>query len=122
MNQKIDGVLYKRMLINAAAMVDAKKQSLNDLNVFPVPDGDTGTNMSMTLSYCARELESMDTSKIGKIAEKSSSALIRGSHGNSGVITSLLFGGMWMMTIFTVAALNCSLSTTLLSHLASFSR
>ena len=94
MNQKIDGVLYKRMLINAAATVDAKKQALNDLNVFPVPDGDTGTNMSMTLSHCARELESMDTSKIGKIAERSSSALIRGSHGNSGVITSLLFGGM----------------------------
>ena len=94
MNQKIDGVLYRRMLINAAAMVDSKKQVLNDLNVFPVPDGDTGTNMSMTLSYCARELEAMDTSKISKIAEKSGSALIRGSHGNSGVITSLLFGGM----------------------------
>ena len=94
MNQKIDGILYKKMLMNAAAKVDAKKQALNDLNVFPVPDGDTGTNMSMTLSYCARELEPMDTSKIGKIAEKSGSALIRGSHGNSGVITSLLFGGM----------------------------
>ncbi len=94
MNQKIDGILYRKMLMNAAAMVDARKQALNDLNVFPVPDGDTGTNMSMTLSYCARELESMDTSKISKIAEKSSSALIRGSHGNSGVITSLLFGGM----------------------------
>lgn len=94
MNQKIDGVLYKKMLMNAAAVVDARKQALNDLNVFPVPDGDTGTNMSMTLSCCARELEPVETSKIGKIAEKSGSALIRGSHGNSGVITSLLFGGM----------------------------
>ncbi|MBR4940650.1 MAG: DAK2 domain-containing protein [Clostridia bacterium] len=82
------------MLMNAAAVVDARKQALNDLNVFPVPDGDTGTNMSMTLAYCANELAGMDTSKISKIAEKSSSALIRGSHGNSGVITSLLFGGM----------------------------
>ncbi|MBQ5973348.1 MAG: DAK2 domain-containing protein [Oscillospiraceae bacterium] len=82
------------MLMNAAAMVDAKKQTLNELNVFPVPDGDTGTNMSMTLSYCARELESMNTDRIGKIAERSASLLIRGSHGNSGVITSLLFGGM----------------------------
>ena len=93
-DQRIDGRVYRTMLMNAAAMVDAKKQTLNELNVFPVPDGDTGTNMSMTLSYCARELESMNTDRIGKIAERSASLLIRGSHGNSGVITSLLFGGM----------------------------
>lgn len=94
MNLKIDGVVYRTMLMNAAAVVDARKQSLNELNVFPVPDGDTGTNMSMTLSHCAGELEKFENPRIGKIAEKSASALIRGSHGNSGVITSLLFGGM----------------------------
>ena len=82
------------MLNNAAAVVENQKQALNDLNVFPVPDGDTGTNMSMTINHAVKDLAGFENSLLGKTAEKTAMSLTRGSHGNSGVITSLLFGGI----------------------------
>ncbi|MBR5519402.1 MAG: DAK2 domain-containing protein, partial [Clostridia bacterium] len=90
----INGNDYKLMVLNAAAVVGNQKQALNDLNVFPVPDGDTGTNMSMTLNHAVKDLAALDTDRLGKVAEKAAMSLTRGSHGNSGVITSLLFAGM----------------------------
>ena len=75
-------------------MVENKKQQLNDLNVFPVPDGDTGTNMSMTLNAAATELRRLsDTDSLTKVADTAASAMLRGARGNSGVILSLLFRG-----------------------------
>ena len=94
MKKTINGSDYKAMLFNAAAAVANHKQALNDLNVFPVPDGDTGSNMSMTLDHAVKDLTPFDPVKLGKTAEKTSMSLTRGSHGNSGVITSLLFGGV----------------------------
>ncbi len=82
------------MLLGAAAIVENRKQQLNDLNVFPVPDGDTGTNMSMTLNAAAAELRKLpENSTITKVADTAASAMLRGARGNSGVILSLLFRG-----------------------------
>ena len=94
MRERIDAQLFCEMVIHAAASVDAKKQDINELNVFPVPDGDTGTNMSMTLNTAARELEVKAPKTLGEAAEKTASAMLRGARGNSGVITSLLFRGI----------------------------
>lgn len=82
------------MVVNAAVIIEKNKQSLNDLNVFPVPDGDTGTNMSLTINYSVNGLSSLDSDRLDKVADKVASGLLRGAHGNSGVITSLFFGGM----------------------------
>ncbi len=89
----IDGGLFQRMVIHAAAAINLEKQSINDLNVFPVPDGDTGTNMSLTIGTAATELKKKNPSSIGSAASVNSSALLRGARGNSGVILSLLFRG-----------------------------
>ena len=90
----IDGALFQRMIIHAAASLSAQKQIINDLNVFPVPDGDTGTNMSLTISTAATEARKKPSAEIGKAASTNSSALLRGARGNSGVILSLLFRGI----------------------------
>ena len=89
----IDGGLFQRMVIHAAAAINLEKQSINDLNVFPVPDGDTGTNMSLTIATAATELKKKPSASIGAAASTNSSALLRGARGNSGVILSLLFRG-----------------------------
>lgn len=81
------------MMMNAAACVEQHKQQINELNVFPVPDGDTGTNMSLTLSAAAADLRAAGEGSLGKVASTAASALLRGARGNSGVITSLLFRG-----------------------------
>ena len=94
MRERIDAQLFCEMVIHAAASVDARKQDINELNVFPVPDGDTGTNMSMTLNAAAAELEAKSPKTLGEAAEKAASAMLRGARGNSGVITSLLFRGI----------------------------
>jgi len=91
--QLITGELYKRMVINAAAAIENNKQEVNDLNVFPVPDGDTGTNMSLTIGSAESALSSMEPGTMGHVAEVVASALLRGARGNSGVILSLLFRG-----------------------------
>jgi hypothetical protein len=83
------------MIISAAASIELHKQQINELNVFPVPDGDTGTNMSLTMGAAASDLRKADDSiTIGEAAKKTASALLRGARGNSGVITSLLFRGI----------------------------
>lgn len=81
------------MMMNAAACVEQHKQQINELNVFPVTDGDTGTNMSLTLSAAAADLRAAGEGSLGKVAGTAASALLRGARGNSGVITSLLFRG-----------------------------
>ena len=82
------------MVINAAASIEINKQALNDLNVFPVPDGDTGTNMSMTINAAASDLRKLEDPALDKAAAAVASATLRGARGNSGVILSLLFKGI----------------------------
>ena len=94
MKEYISGAELKSMFISAAASVDLNKQLINDLNVFPVPDGDTGTNMALTLGNAAKELQKTpDDITVARCAEIAAAALLRGARGNSGVITSLLFRG-----------------------------
>ena len=90
----IDGALFQRMVIHASASISAQKQGINELNVFPVPDGDTGTNMSLTIGTAAAEAKKKPARAIGQAASINASALLRGARGNSGVILSLLFRGM----------------------------
>lgn len=94
MVQTIHGSALKNMLLSAAALVDIHKQAINELNVFPVPDGDTGTNMSMTLNTAAAELRKLREPTVTKVADTAASAMLRGARGNSGVILSLLFRGL----------------------------
>ena len=81
------------MILHASASLSLQKQAINDLNVFPVPDGDTGTNMSLTISTAAGELTKKNPTEIGKAASINASGMLRGARGNSGVILSLLFRG-----------------------------
>ena len=94
MKQTIHGGSFRRMIINAAASIEINKQALNDLNVFPVPDGDTGTNMSMTINAAANDLRKMEDPTLEQAANAAASAMLRGARGNSGVILSLLFRGI----------------------------
>ncbi|MDY4508208.1 MAG: DAK2 domain-containing protein [Candidatus Faecousia sp.] len=82
------------MIISAAAAIEINKQALNELNVFPVPDGDTGTNMSMTINAAASDLRKAEDPDLGTAAKIAASAMLRGARGNSGVILSLLFRGI----------------------------
>ncbi|NLH01568.1 MAG: DAK2 domain-containing protein [Clostridiales bacterium] len=82
------------MILCAAAALEANKQQINELNVFPVPDGDTGTNMSMTMGAAAAELKRKNPKSVGDAARCTADALLRGARGNSGVILSLLFRGL----------------------------
>lgn len=88
-----NGNILRDAIISAANNLANNRKPVDDLNVFPVPDGDTGTNMSMTLSNAVRELEKVSGETAGKVASINASALLRGARGNSGVITSLLFRG-----------------------------
>ena len=90
----IDGALFQRMVVHASASINAQKQAINELNVFPVPDGDTGTNMSLTIGTAAAEAKKKPAQSIGQAAATNASALLRGARGNSGVILSLLFRGV----------------------------
>ncbi len=92
----IDGAQFQRMVIHAAASLNAQKQTINELNVFPVPDGDTGTNMTLTIDTAATEARKKPAASIGQAAASNASALLRGARGNSGVILSLLFRGVSM--------------------------
>lgn len=89
----INGEIFKNAVISGANNICAQKNHINDLNIFPVPDGDTGTNMSMTIVAAARALEDYSGSNAGEVAEIVASAMLRGARGNSGVITSLIFRG-----------------------------
>ena len=94
MKQTINGSDFRRMLISAAASIEIHKQQLNELNVFPVPDGDTGTNMSMTINAAAADLRKSDEPSLEKASHVTASAMLRGARGNSGVILSLLLRGV----------------------------
>ena len=93
MVQSIDGAVFAGMLIHASASLNAEKQKINELNVFPVPDGDTGTNMSLTIGTAASELAAKKPTTIGQATALTASAMLRGARGNSGVILSLIFRG-----------------------------
>ena len=93
MVQAVDGKTLAAMLIHASASLDAEKQKINELNVFPVPDGDTGTNMSLTIGTAAAELRQKAPATVGQATSICASAMLRGARGNSGVILSLIFRG-----------------------------
>ena len=94
MHDTITGAVFKEMLLFGAVSVTAAKQSVNDLNVFPVPDGDTGTNMSLTIQTAAAELKNKEPKTVDEVASVAANAMLRGARGNSGVILSLLFRGV----------------------------
>ena len=93
MVQFIDGAMLARMIVHASASLNAEKQKINELNVFPVPDGDTGTNMGLTISAAAAELQKKNPTTVGQTTAVNASAMLRGARGNSGVILSLIFRG-----------------------------
>ena len=94
MREYIDAAAFKEMILCADAALQANIQAINDLNVFPVPDGDTGTNMGLTIQNAATELRKRDFDNVSAAAECVASAMLRGARGNSGVILSLLFRGI----------------------------
>ena len=94
MTEQLSGALFKKMVLHGAVAITLQKQAINDLNVFPVPDGDTGTNMSMTIGAAAAELRKTEPASLDQAAQITASALLRGARGNSGVILSLLFRGI----------------------------
>lgn len=94
MREIIDAATFREMLLCANAALEENKQKINELNVFPVPDGDTGTNMSLTMNSAAIELGRKSPETVGAVADCAASALLRGARGNSGVILSLLFRGI----------------------------
>ena len=94
MKEYIDGTDFKKMIASAAACIENQKQEVNELNVFPVPDGDTGTNMSMTIGAAVSEMAKREFADIEEASAVAAAALLRGARGNSGVILSLLFRGV----------------------------
>ena len=91
MTEMINGLAYKNMVLCAHASLSAHKQQLNDMNVFPVPDGDTGTNMAMTMTNAINELNKKNPESLSDVAGVVASGMLLGARGNSGVILSLLF-------------------------------
>lgn len=90
----ITGLMFRDGIISASNNINSNREAVDALNIFPVPDGDTGTNMSMTISAAAKEVEQMpDNSTIADVSKRCASALLRGARGNSGVILSLIFRG-----------------------------
>ncbi len=89
----INGEILKQAIISGANNINSQKEQINDLNIFPVPDGDTGTNMSMTICAAAAALADYEGDEAGEVAQITASSMLRGARGNSGVITSILFRG-----------------------------
>ena len=94
MHDTINGAMFKEMLLFGTVSIAQAQQAINDLNVFPVPDGDTGMNMSLTIQTAAQELKKIEPATVDQAASVTASALLRGARGNSGVILSLLFRGI----------------------------
>ena len=94
MTQNITAALFRDMVLNASAAIEGQKQLINELNVFPVPDGDTGTNMALTIGNASSGMRGKDYRTVSEAADAASGLLLRGARGNSGVILSLLFRGM----------------------------
>ena len=89
----IDASILKKMFLSGAASLEAKKEIINELNVFPVPDGDTGTNMTLTIMSAVKEVNSLIDPSLEELAKAISGGSLRGARGNSGVILSQLFRG-----------------------------
>ena len=89
----INAKLLKNAIISGANNISKNKSKIDDLNIFPVPDGDTGTNMSMTINAAAEMLEGLECDDVSTVAQKVASSMLRGARGNSGVILSLIFRG-----------------------------
>ena len=94
MREYIDAAAFKEMILCADAALHANIQQINDLNVFPVPDGDTGTNMGLTINNAAAELRKKNFDSVAAVSDCVAGAMLRGARGNSGVILSLLFRGV----------------------------
>ena len=94
MREFIDAAVFKDIILCANAALEQNRQLINELNVFPVPDGDTGTNMSLTMGAAAAELSKKSFPTLSAAADCAASAMLRGARGNSGVILSLLFRGL----------------------------
>jgi len=90
----INGKMFRDAVVSASNCISNRKAEVDELNVFPVPDGDTGTNMAMTMSNASRRLVNLEENSITKVADETASCLLRGARGNSGVILSLLFRGL----------------------------
>ena len=91
--KSIDAVMIQKMFLSGAKALEAKKEYINELNVFPVPDGDTGTNMTMTIMSAAKEVTSLEKPGMDELGKAISSGSLRGARGNSGVIMSQIFRG-----------------------------
>ena len=113
MIDKINGAAFKEMVLFGAACIAGQKQAINDLNVFPVPDGDTGTNMSLTMHAAAQELQKRSPATVDLASSITASALLRGARGNSGVILSLLFRGMSKSLKGCVTADGCTFAAAM---------
>ena len=94
MQKSINGATFRKMIVNGAKLLDAHKAHVNELNVFPVPDGDTGTNMSMTMLSASREVAACPTNNMPELCDAVSKGALRGARGNSGVILSQILKGM----------------------------
>ena len=108
--ETIDAKLLQSMFVAGAKLLDEKKQMVNEMNVFPVPDGDTGTNMSLTMLAAAKEVEKIDPTNIVEIGNAAASGSLRGARGNSGVILSQLIRG------FAKALTNAPVDTLTLAN------
>ena len=96
LSNRLDAEQFRRMIVAGANRLEENKKEVDELNVFPVPDGDTGTNMSLTVMSAAREvLKAGDDASVEVVAKALSSGALRGARGNSGVIVSQLFRGMY---------------------------
>ena len=113
MHDTITGPVFQEMLLFGAASIAQEKQSINDLNVFPVPDGDTGTNMSLTMQAAASELQKRCPATVELASSITASALLRGARGNSGVILSLLFRGISKSLKGCVTADGCTFAAAM---------
>ena len=89
----INGTCLRNAIISGANNISKYRTEVDELNIFPVPDGDTGSNMSMTIAAAAQELSQIESESIAEVSRQAASALLRGARGNSGVILSLLFRG-----------------------------
>ncbi len=94
MQKSINGATFRKMILNGAKLLDINKQHVDSLNVFPVPDGDTGTNMSLTMLSAAKEVTNCPSNKIEGLCSALSNGALRGARGNSGVILSQILKGM----------------------------
>ena len=113
MHDTINGAMFKEMLLFGTVSITQAQQAINDLNVFPVPDGDTGTNMSLTIQTAAQELKKISPATVDQAASVTASALLRGARGNSGVILSLLFRGISKSLKGCAEADGCTLAAAL---------